>query len=966
MRIYIMLNVVLFLVYTSLAMPTVQSISEKMAKQVRHLSQDEITRRYNSAYEKLQKTNPAQLAEFKVLPKPSENAIGDTVEFNMLDYSTNNFYKLRAVLKAKGDHTQIWVDVLSLDSSFVNNTVINQILTTLESKTDDSSIDPNNGIYEIDVATFGNPPNYDGDGLVDFLVTDIRDGLEDSNTYVAGFFSSWDQGNRAGSNKRDILYIDSKQGIYQDGKYNTYTVMGTVAHEFQHLIHYKQDSDEVTFINEAMSELAGTLCGYGLSYPGYFFDDPNKDLTRFDNELKDYASVNLWSVYIYEQFGINFIRNFVANEMNGKSGFNNTLSNMGIATDFDKVFQHWTLCNYINDTTVNTKWGYLHQAARALQVSSTSPLFYPMTVNSNVVNYGSLYYKFSVGEKLKITVTSEYAYAKYIRKRAAGIEVIDLPIGTPYEDDDFGDTVSEGIVVIGSIKGNTSFSLIAEATSTVELVELSHDDGTPDAFTGSASFLYTQGTDKGWAVKFAQFESSTNQLTQIKINASTGIQDENSGELLSTEVLLHVWGDNGGQPGSDLVTPALYELNSGWNTINCSDVFGQDITLPSVYYIGFTNPDDQTAVAVGMDNSQSTNFTWVITSEEIHPLSSVQLSDGTPLAGFNMMMRAVISIPYIDTRATFSVGLAQNPIFSENLDIYIFGNKRLDETSLTAQATIAGTTKDLNLVMSGTTNKVFVDNSYVLNHEGNLEISIQGKNTGSSLDAADTTMQIANVALSKTNRLTQLASPDNKLNLFIPANDINSGEYILLMQDNAERYDATVRKEETFYRVISTKTVLTQPARVVVTIPPGKSARVAILEENGWKYLPVELQGDLQSPEAVLHTSKLGTFRIEMVDADQPNLVIHAYRLEQNYPNPFNPETEIIFAIKDPGLATLTIYNILGQRVKTLLESYLNPSVYTFTWDGTNDRGVHLPTGIYIYQLHINGYVFTKKMSLIR
>jgi hypothetical protein len=963
MRISIVATYIIVFEYAGMtAAQSVQSLSLEAPQQVKHLSQDEINRAYHHAYKKMQTTDLDLLSEFRIIAKTTENDVGDTLQFNMLDYSVNEFYKLRAVLKAKGAHTQVWVDVLSIDSSFVTDDVVNQILTTLEEKTGEASIDPDKGIYQIDVETFGDPPNYDGDGLVDFLITDIRDGMEGTNTYVAGFFTSWDQTNQGGSNKRDILYIDSKQGIYQDGNYNTFTVMGTVAHEFQHLIHYKQDSNEVTFINEAMSELAGTLCGYGISHPGQFLDNPNKDLTSFNNEIKDYAAVNLWAVYIYEQFGITFIHNFVASSQNGKEAFDATLADMGITTNFNEVFQNWTLCNYINDIGIDARWGYQNPLAQNLQAAVNTPFNYPMTASGNVVNYGAFYYKFSVGENLTLTLTGDYIYAKYIRNSAAGIEVVDLPIGSLYEDNEFGTTVTEGVVLVSSVTGGSSFTLIADAESTVELIELSHDDGTSDPFSGTASFLYTQGTGKGWAVKYTQFENTNNNLVQIKLYGSRVTTDQ--GELKST-VWLHIWGDNGGNPGNDLVTPVLYELTDGWNTIECQQAFGQQINLPAIYYLGFTNPDDETGVALGMDNSQSTNYTWVINpADGNRPMSDLQLNDGTSLSGFNMMVRALISIPYVDTRAEFSVGLAQNPVFSENIDIYILGKKRLDITTLIAQATVGGVTKDLTLASSGTSNKLFVDHSYVLKGEGNLEINIQGKNLGSRLDIADTTITMANVVLTRTDEPTIVTSPDSKLLLSIPENVLKPSQYVLLAQETGVTSDIVLKPEEVFYTVYTTQEILSQSAEIAFTVSPGKSALISIKEKDGWRNLEGVLKREVNT--VYVRTTKLGTFRIELIDSEDPAMIVDAYRLDQNFPNPFNPETSITFSVKDAGLASLTIYNILGQKVKSLINQYVEPAVYTYKWDGTNSQSIAVPTGIYLYQLRINGLVFTKKMALIR
>jgi len=94
--------------------------------------------------------------------------------------------------------------------------------------------------------------------------------------------------------------------------------------------------------------------------------------------------------------------------------------------------------------------------------------------------------------------------------------------------------------------------------------------------------------------------------------------------------------------------------------------------------------------------------------------------------------------------------------------------------------------------------------------------------------------------------------------------------------------------------------------------------------------------------------------------------VITHYQLYQNYPNPFNPRTKIRFEIPQAGQGTLTIYNTLGQVVKRLFEGKLGTGGYTFNWDGHNDLGLSSPSGIYFYQLKVNNFSQTKKMTLMR
>jgi len=95
-----------------------------------------------------------------------------------------------------------------------------------------------------------------------------------------------------------------------------------------------------------------------------------------------------------------------------------------------------------------------------------------------------------------------------------------------------------------------------------------------------------------------------------------------------------------------------------------------------------------------------------------------------------------------------------------------------------------------------------------------------------------------------------------------------------------------------------------------------------------------------------------------------------AFALEQNYPNPFNPNTRINYQIPNDiaagEMVSLTIYNLLGTPVKTLIHRKHAPGFYTASWDGTDEMGKIVPTGIYIYRLVVANYVSTKRMVLMK
>jgi hypothetical protein len=90
------------------------------------------------------------------------------------------------------------------------------------------------------------------------------------------------------------------------------------------------------------------------------------------------------------------------------------------------------------------------------------------------------------------------------------------------------------------------------------------------------------------------------------------------------------------------------------------------------------------------------------------------------------------------------------------------------------------------------------------------------------------------------------------------------------------------------------------------------------------------------------------------------------FHLYQNYPNPFNPETTIRYTLPSGGKVILTVFNMLGQRVATLVNTEQVQGEYEVRWSGISDRGVALSTGVYFYRLEFPGRVAIRKMILVR
>ncbi|HKW13682.1 MAG TPA: FlgD immunoglobulin-like domain containing protein, partial [Candidatus Krumholzibacteria bacterium] len=89
-------------------------------------------------------------------------------------------------------------------------------------------------------------------------------------------------------------------------------------------------------------------------------------------------------------------------------------------------------------------------------------------------------------------------------------------------------------------------------------------------------------------------------------------------------------------------------------------------------------------------------------------------------------------------------------------------------------------------------------------------------------------------------------------------------------------------------------------------------------------------------------------------------------RLEQNFPNPFNPQTTIAFSIQKASNVHLSIYDVTGSRVRDLVDEKRVPGAYRVVWDGLNQKGNSVASGVYFYKLTAGEFTSAKKMVLLK
>jgi flagellar hook assembly protein FlgD len=85
-----------------------------------------------------------------------------------------------------------------------------------------------------------------------------------------------------------------------------------------------------------------------------------------------------------------------------------------------------------------------------------------------------------------------------------------------------------------------------------------------------------------------------------------------------------------------------------------------------------------------------------------------------------------------------------------------------------------------------------------------------------------------------------------------------------------------------------------------------------------------------------------------------------------NYPNPFNPSTTFRYGLSEPGQVSLKVYNMLGQLVRTIVHEHQVEGYYEAVWDGRNEVGATVSSGIYLYRMTAGSFVETRRMMLVK
>ena len=146
----------------------------------------------------------------------------------------------------------------------------------------------------------------------------------------------------------------------------------------------------------------------------------------------------------------------------------------------------------------------------------------------------------------------------------------------------------------------------------------------------------------------------------------------------------------------------------------------------------------------------------------------------------------------------------------------------------------------------------------------------------------------------------------------------------------------------------------TETLTVTYEVKHETSSAWVLVSNNGNKY-PLHHSGTFQYVENV------SGFTLKK-ESSLPT----EYALSQNFPNPFNPTTTISYSIPENSEVKFTIYNLTGQKITDLVQGQVNAGIYSLNWDGTNDTGHPVSSGLYLYTVETANFRAMKKMIFMK
>lgn len=913
--------------------------------------------------------------------KTKQDEVGDIKTFNTIDFTSETQETKEVVARAerKGTYAYIYVDTTE---DFADED-LDEIISVFDGQ-----------IYSTNTEVFGLEPRpgIDGDNLITILLLAV-DSSPQMVGDIAGYFWSGNQFPKSQvpkSNEREMFYVD----ISRLNRFGVDAVLGTIAHEFQHLIHWNHDRDEETWINEGLSEYATFVNGLNIANPpSLFLNDTDFTLMQWANHPRDYARAFLWILYLSEHYGgHSLIRNIVANPNHGLGALHASLSQFDPEISIDELFTNWILANYLDGT--NPKNGLLTYPSIELPALRPTQTFGFLPVGlrtASVSTFAADYYVFSGGEKLVISFMGPERESDFNVKAIklsgnSAPEVFDFPLSSDNNGTltlpDFGVNFEQLVMVPyyvqdSDLNARVNYEFNAEGT------------GGPSAFSDTLQYHDTESQ----TVIVLGLPSPVINSEHLDSYA-VRFTPPSDGMLVGGEFAVWRRSGSGGTVRFFVYDSRDDSLSVPGLKIDSVDVESVVGTPGTITWNRFDFSDKSIPVRKGENfhlawefvNASLVDTVFVILDTARVPTdrSSVFVRERQKWSHFvsqlNFFMKAIVSIPADPTVPKVTAGLLQNPVFSRAIDIFAIGESPLNPVSVEGSFAVGDSVRTLSFASVSDSNKVFIDDAITLRATGVGEIVVSARHKFGTIIGSDTLR--VKIDLIDHNTGGAITSADENLQIKLSPKALSNSTYftVIALEDDFQNQDRDGLIESNMLPTGLGYTV-GPPGRIFedmvelsiyygendLSVLSENDLGIAFHDDGKWMILGGELYREEKTISVLVN--RTGSYSLVVKRQEEPVVETNVpddFYLNQNYPNPFNPNTTIKFGLPENRHVTLRIINLKGQIISTLIDAPLDIGVHEVEWDGTDTNNVPVASGVYLYQLQAGDFIDTKKLVVVK
>jgi hypothetical protein len=387
--------------------------------------------------------------------------VGSQKVWYTFDYTIGQEYPTAATCRGVGKHCYVFVQD-SIWDKYLYQSLVDSVINTFDNKNWTKS---NKGVYQTNTETFGEPPDIDNDQKIVIMLLDIKDDGQSSGVSVGGFFSSNNELPKttyAQSNEAEILFID----VVPYDNFLMKNYLGTIAHEFQHLIawNYDKENKQWTFIKEGCSLAAQVINGFPPFTEYFFVGEPNHYLFDWgtSNVLNNYSRSARFHDYLYDQFGADLFKQIVQGGKVGLETYTTALTNIGSTLKLEDVAANWFIANFILDRAVDPKYDYFSPVY--INTRLTRKILPEGTVSKTLQPYGSEAISLESGKNVHVEFVSSSADLKIkgILYGKGFNKVVDINSTSTFFDSEIGVKYNRCIFVAYNLSLDKTASFTAQ------------------------------------------------------------------------------------------------------------------------------------------------------------------------------------------------------------------------------------------------------------------------------------------------------------------------------------------------------------------------------------------------------------------------------------------------------------------------------------------------------------------------